>query len=118
MKAKKMETKLPSKIKEHIKVTSEFFEQRVEATVVPSQSLQKDLNEQSLTGSNYIYDPNNESSLGSSRFSQNGQSRRQGGGMTNALHRMRSLSKEIKDQKRRNFGRSQLGDSGMRESES
>jgi hypothetical protein len=117
MRAKRMNTKLPSKIKEHIKVISEFFQQRVEVTVVPNQPIQ-DPNEQSLSGSNYVYDPNNESSLGSSRYSLAGSTRRQGGGMTNALQRMRSLSKEIKDQKRRNFGRSQLGDSGHRESES
>jgi hypothetical protein len=39
-------------------------------------------------------------SLGSSRYSLAGSSRVQGGGMTSALQRMRSLSKEIKDQKR------------------
>lgn len=87
---------MPSKIREHIKVVSEFFQQRVEVTIVPNQPV-TDPNEQSLTGSNYIYDPNNESSLGSSRFSNAASSRRQGGGMTNALLRMRSLSKEIKD---------------------
>ena len=70
--------------KEHIKVRSGFFQQRIEVTVVPYRPNQ-DPNEQTLSGSNYIYDPNNERSLGSSRYSQAGSSRRHGGGMTNAL---------------------------------
>lgn len=40
MRAKRMNTKLPSKIKEHIKVVSEFFQQKVEVTVVPHQPSQ------------------------------------------------------------------------------
>ena len=59
-------------------------------TILPLASIE---NVPELESSNY--------SLGSSRYSlANNSSRVQGGGMTSALQRMRSLSKEIKEQRR------------------
>ena len=81
---KKM-AKAPRKIQEYIMVN----EQKVMVTILP---LKQSENVPELESSNY--------SLGSSRYSLANSSRVQGGGMTSALQRMRSLSKEIKEQRR------------------
>ena len=92
-----MFSKLPSKIKECIFVKSEHGEQKIDVTIVPKQREGGD----GESGSNYTYTGNNDSMHSSSRYSLASRSRPVTGTRNNALERMRSLSKDIKDQRSR-----------------
>lgn len=100
-KGAQMFSKLPSKIKECIFVKSEYSEQKIDVTIIPRQSAAQGEGADLETGSNYTYTGNNDSMHSSSRYSMASRSRQAVGSRNNALERMRSLSKEIRDQRSR-----------------
>ena len=108
--------KLPSKIKECIFVKSEFSEQKIDVTIIPKQNTAQVEAADNDTGSNYTYTGNNDSMHSSSRYSMASRSRQAAGGRNNALERMRSLSKEIRDQRSRgsSLQKSQLVQGAMK----
>lgn len=73
--------KKPCRIKEYILIKTDFFDQKINVTI----NLSAETREKSL-----------ESSVNSMSYR-----RQMGGGFTNALSKLRSLSKDIKDQKKR-----------------
>lgn len=90
--AKYLDKQEKQTLREHITLKSDFFTQTVRVTIHLTKAADPNRNNSLM-----------ESSLMSSsglRRSKHGGAPLAGGGMTNALHRMRSLSREIRDSRR------------------